>query len=71
MALEREASLEQAKTQIEVDWQRRCEDTERDVVGKQEELVTNLAKARDEVHIPRLDHQGIHDYQNVVNSSQF
>ena len=34
---------------MEVDWQRRCEDTEREVLGKQEALMTNLAKARDEV----------------------
>jgi len=28
VAMERESSLEQSRAQLEVDWQRRCEDTE-------------------------------------------
>ncbi|XP_058845850.1 coiled-coil domain-containing protein 57 isoform X3 [Acipenser ruthenus] len=47
-ALERERSLEQAKVQAELDWQRRCEDAERDQYLKNEELIQGLSKARDE-----------------------
>ncbi|XP_041075736.1 coiled-coil domain-containing protein 57 isoform X2 [Polyodon spathula] len=46
--LERERSLEQAKVQAELDWQRRCEDAERDQYLKNEELIQGLSKARDE-----------------------
>lgn len=49
MAAEREAHQEQIKSQIELDWQRRCEDVERDVYEKQENLIKNLTKTKDEV----------------------
>ena len=49
--MEREASLERSRAQLEVDWQRRCEDTEREVHGKQEQLITGLTKQRDEVNV--------------------
>ncbi|XP_015762342.1 PREDICTED: coiled-coil domain-containing protein 57-like [Acropora digitifera] len=48
MALERESSLERSRAQLEVDWQRRCEDTEREVYHKQEQLISGLTKQRDE-----------------------
>ena len=48
MALEREAALERSKTQLVIDWQRRCDDTEREALCKQEGLVTSLTRARDE-----------------------
>ena len=51
MALERESSLERSRAQLEVDWQRRCEDTEREVYHKQEQLISGLTKQRDEVCI--------------------
>ncbi|XP_041077523.1 coiled-coil domain-containing protein 57-like [Polyodon spathula] len=41
-------TLEQAKVQAELDWQRRCEDAERNQYLKNEELVQGLSKARDE-----------------------
>ena len=47
--MERESSLERSRAQLEVDWQRRCEDTEREVYSKQEQLITALTKQRDEV----------------------
>ena len=50
--MERESSLEQSRAQLEVDWQRRCEDTEREVYAKQEQLITGLTKQRDEVPVP-------------------
>lgn len=49
--MEREASLERSRAQLEVDWQRHCEDTEREVYGKQEQLITGLTKQRDEVNV--------------------
>lgn len=49
--MEREASLERSRAQLEVDWQRRCEDIEREVYGKQEQLITGLTKQRDEVNV--------------------
>ena len=51
MAVERESSFECVKSQLEVDWQRRCEDTEREVYEKQEELIRSLGNARNEVRI--------------------
>lgn len=48
IALERESSLERSRAQLEVDWQRRCEDTEREVYIKQEQLIAGLTKQRDE-----------------------
>ena len=53
MAVERESSFERIKSQLDADWQRRCEDTERDVYEKQEELLRNLTKSRNEVRYLR------------------
>ncbi|KAK2180134.1 hypothetical protein NP493_458g04063 [Ridgeia piscesae] len=47
-ALEREEALQQAKAQAEVDWQRRCEDVERQQYERSEDLVRRLTKARDQ-----------------------
>nr|XP_002737650.2 PREDICTED: coiled-coil domain-containing protein 57-like [Saccoglossus kowalevskii] len=47
-AMEREASLERSKTQVELDWQRRCEDRERIQYQKSEELISKITTARDE-----------------------
>ena len=52
IAMERESSLERSRAQLEVDWQRRCEDTEREVYSKQEHLLAGLTKQRDEVLLP-------------------
>ena len=49
--MERESSLERSRAQLEVDWQRQCEDTEREVYMKQEQLVAGLTKQRDQVII--------------------
>ncbi|XP_078609551.1 coiled-coil domain-containing protein 57-like isoform X2 [Branchiostoma floridae x Branchiostoma japonicum] len=48
LALERESSLERAKAQLELDWQRRGEDMERLQYQKSEELIRSLTQARDE-----------------------
>ena len=49
IAMEQESLLERSRAQLEVDWQRRCEDTEREVYMKQEQLVAGLTKQRDQV----------------------
>ncbi|XP_071951973.1 coiled-coil domain-containing protein 57-like [Antedon mediterranea] len=48
LTLEREASLERSKTQLGLDWQRRCEAAERNQYASSEELVERLSKARQE-----------------------
>jgi len=49
VAIERQASLEQSRAQLELDWQRRYEDLERLQYSHSEDLVRTLTKARDEV----------------------
>ena len=50
-AVEREASLERSKAQLELDWQRRFEDLERQQYEKSEDLIRKLTRSRDEVKI--------------------
>ena len=50
-ALERENALERSKAQLDLDWQRRFEDTERNQYGKSEDLVKKISRGRDEVSI--------------------
>lgn len=51
--MEREKSLEQTKAQLELDWQRRCEELERRQYNKSEDLIASLTQARDQVfHVP-------------------
>ncbi|XP_070187035.1 coiled-coil domain-containing protein 57-like isoform X2 [Littorina saxatilis] len=47
-ATEREKSLDQSKTQAELDWQRRCEELERRQYNKSEDLIISLTQSRDE-----------------------
>lgn len=47
--MEREKALEQAKAQLDIDWQRRCEEMERRQYDKSEDLIVSLTGARDEV----------------------
>ncbi|XP_060556177.1 coiled-coil domain-containing protein 57-like [Ruditapes philippinarum] len=47
-SVEREASLERSKAQMELDWQRRYEDLERQQYERSEDLVKKLTRARDE-----------------------
>ena len=51
LSLERESSIERSKAQLELDWQRRCEEAERTGYDKQEELVKNLTQGKEEVDI--------------------
>ncbi|XP_059165716.1 coiled-coil domain-containing protein 57-like [Physella acuta] len=47
-ASEREEKLDKAKTQVELDWQRRCEDLERQQYDKSEDLIKRLTTARND-----------------------
>ena len=48
-AVERQAELERSKAQLELDWQRRCEDVERLQYAQSEGLVKTLTTARNDV----------------------
>ncbi|XP_069608586.1 coiled-coil domain-containing protein 57 isoform X3 [Ranitomeya imitator] len=48
-SLERERILEQARVQVELDWQKRCEQAEKAQYQKSEELVENLSKAKEQL----------------------
>ena len=47
--MDREATLERSKTQLDLDWQRRYEGVEREQYDRAEDLVKNLTQARDQV----------------------
>ncbi|XP_039357341.1 coiled-coil domain-containing protein 57 isoform X4 [Mauremys reevesii] len=49
LAAEREQILERAKVQAELDWQRHCENAERNQYQKSEDLIQSLSTARDQV----------------------
>jgi len=69
VAVERESSLERSRAQLEVDWQRRCEDTEREVYAKQEQLITGLTKQRDEVPVPTVRPPWTLLFESQLNSN--
>uniref|UniRef100_A0A286Y2I6 Coiled-coil domain containing 57 n=1 Tax=Cavia porcellus TaxID=10141 RepID=A0A286Y2I6_CAVPO len=48
-AIERERSLERDRVQLGLDWQRRCDDIERDQIQRSEALIQGLTEARDQV----------------------
>ncbi|XP_029416881.1 coiled-coil domain-containing protein 57 isoform X7 [Nannospalax galili] len=49
LAVEREQSLERDQVQLNLDWQRRCDDIERDQIQRSEALIQGLTKARTQV----------------------
>lgn len=49
LAVEREQSLEREQVQLGLDWQRRCDDIERDQIQRSETLIQGLTKTRDQV----------------------
>ncbi|XP_068118421.1 coiled-coil domain-containing protein 57 [Hyperolius riggenbachi] len=48
-SVERERLLEQARVQVELDWQKRCEEAEKVQYQKSEALIENLSKAKDQL----------------------
>ena len=67
--MQRESSLERSRAQMEVDWQRRCEGTEREVYAKQEQLITGLTKQRDEVPVPTVRPPWTLLFESQLNSN--
>ncbi|MEJ1284120.1 hypothetical protein NN561_015100 [Cricetulus griseus] len=65
LAVEREQSLERDHVQLGLDWQRRCDDVERDHIQRSEALIRGLTRARDQEgvwslcpkdqHCPQMD----------------
>uniref|UniRef100_A0A2K5ETR1 Coiled-coil domain containing 57 n=1 Tax=Aotus nancymaae TaxID=37293 RepID=A0A2K5ETR1_AOTNA len=49
LAVERERSLERDQVQLGLDWQRRCDDVERDQIQKSEALIQGLTTAKSQV----------------------
>lgn len=47
--LQREQALEQKRVQLELDWERRCEDVRSEHYLRSEEIIQNLTQARDQV----------------------
>ncbi|XP_075072876.1 coiled-coil domain-containing protein 57 isoform X2 [Mixophyes fleayi] len=48
-SLERERMFEQAKVQAELDWQKRCDQTEKAQYQKSEELIESLSRAKEQL----------------------
>nr|XP_034363553.1 coiled-coil domain-containing protein 57 isoform X3 [Arvicanthis niloticus] len=48
LAVEREQNLGREQVQLGLDWQRRCDDIERDQIQRSETLIQGLTKARDQ-----------------------
>nr|XP_054762812.1 coiled-coil domain-containing protein 57-like [Lytechinus pictus] len=48
VAAEKEQNMERTKAQLELDWQRRYEDAERNQYAKSEDLIDKLTKSRDQ-----------------------
>ncbi|XP_018417268.1 PREDICTED: coiled-coil domain-containing protein 57 [Nanorana parkeri] len=48
-SVERERLFEQARVQVELDWQKRCEGIEKTQYQKSEELIEGLSKAKDQM----------------------
>ncbi|XP_048026596.1 LOW QUALITY PROTEIN: coiled-coil domain-containing protein 57 [Megalobrama amblycephala] len=48
--LQREQALEQKRVQLELDWERRCEEVRSENYLRSEELIQSLAQARDQVN---------------------
>ncbi len=47
--LQREQALEQKRVQLELDWERRCEEVRSEHYLRSEELIQSLTQARDQV----------------------
>ncbi|XP_061471953.1 coiled-coil domain-containing protein 57 isoform X3 [Rhineura floridana] len=69
LAAEREEILERAKVQIELDWQRRCENAERNQYQKSEALIQSLSKAKDQVTAELQEkEQKLHEMEMVLSA---
>ncbi|XP_066442524.1 coiled-coil domain-containing protein 57 isoform X2 [Eleutherodactylus coqui] len=68
-SLERERILEQARVQVELDWQKRCEKAEKAQYQKSEELIENLSKAKDQLEAATKEKERrLNDLQLLVST---
>ncbi|XP_066472559.1 coiled-coil domain-containing protein 57 [Tiliqua scincoides] len=69
LATEKEETQKRAKVQIELDWQRRCEDAERNQYQKSEALIQSLSTARDQVTAELQEkEQKLHEAEMVLSA---
>ena len=52
--------MERNKAQLELDWQRRLEESEREVCSRQDELIKAVTRTRDEVIQSQVPHYSRH-----------
>ena len=62
VGVEREKALEQRRIQVELEWQRRCEDNKTEHYLHSEELIQGLTQARDQVRLS-IPHTGVLTYR--------
>lgn len=55
LAMEREKSLEREQVQLDLDWQRRCDNIERDQIQRSEALIQGLVEARGQVCVGAVE----------------
>nr|XP_054958173.1 coiled-coil domain-containing protein 57 isoform X1 [Pan paniscus]XP_054958174.1 coiled-coil domain-containing protein 57 isoform X1 [Pan paniscus] len=66
LAVERERSLERDQVQLGLDWQRRCDDIERDQIQKSEALIQGLTTAKSQVAAKLQETEQVLREQEVV-----
>lgn len=68
--LQREQALEQKRVQLELDWERRCEEVRSEHYLRSEELIQSLTQARDQVSCCTVRHHKIQKYseKNIQNN---
>uniref|UniRef100_A0A2K5JVC8 Coiled-coil domain containing 57 n=1 Tax=Colobus angolensis palliatus TaxID=336983 RepID=A0A2K5JVC8_COLAP len=66
LAVERERSLERDQVQLGLDWQRRCDDIERDQIQKSEALIQGLTTAKSQVAAKLQETERVLREQEVV-----
>ncbi|XP_034268822.1 coiled-coil domain-containing protein 57 isoform X2 [Pantherophis guttatus] len=72
LAIEKEESLERAKVQGELEWQRRCENAERNQYHKSEALIQNLSTARDQATAALKEkEEKLHGLEAVLSTITF
>ncbi|CAI9568456.1 unnamed protein product [Staurois parvus] len=68
-SVERERLLEQARVQVELDWQKRCEEIEKTQYQRLEELIEGLSIAKDQLEVELKEKDRILNELQLVNST--
>lgn len=68
-SVERERLLEQARVQVELDWQKRCEEIEKTQYQKSEQLIEGLSKAKDQLEAELKEKDRRLNELQLVNST--